>query len=164
MNPSGSIVLDVDQDGRLDFISGQTSVRNAHIVRRIYAFHNQTPFGKKKSLTFKLRGKRATAHGEGARVVLKTNRQVYRRINSFSYGHLNSQNEEGVSFALQKGEVPRWVEVHWPFLLRSRSRDKQKTLSSRPLVIKYFLTSLKLGRSSRFYLCDDGRLSSHGCF
>ncbi len=158
VNPSGSVVLDVDRDGRQDIIVGQTKLRGRNIQQRIYAFHNQVPFQGKRSLTMKLRGKKASAYGEGATVVLKTNKNTYHRTNSFSYGYLNSQNEEGVVFGLQKGERPLNVRVRWPILVQDRKKR------SHPLVTTYDLRYLKSQKSVTLYLCDETNAPSfHSC-
>ncbi len=159
VNPSGTVVLDVDRDGRQDLIVGQTGLRNSRIDQRIYAFHNQVPFEKRKSFVVKLRGRKAVAYGEGATLILRTNRKLYRRVNSFSYGYLNSQNEEGVIFGLEKGEIPLTLRVRWPF----HAYDRQKR--SYPLVKNYDLKSLKMTKSTTLYLCDNGRSSmTPSCF
>ena len=149
VNPSGSVVLDVDRDGRQDIIVGQTKLRGQNIHPRIYAFHNQVPFHGRKSLTIKLRGKKASAYGEGATLILKTDKNTYHRTNSFSYGYLNSQNEEGVVFGLKKGERPVNVRVRWPILVQDRKKR------SHPLVTTYDLRYLKVRESLTLYLCDN---------
>ncbi len=159
VNPSGTVVLDVDRDGRLDIIAGQTKLRDQNIMQRIYAFHNQVPFEGRRVLTIKLRGKKASAYGEGATLILKTSQNTYHRINTFSYGYLNSQNEDGVVFGLKKGERPLNVRVRWSMLTQDRKKRPH------PLAITYSLKYLKMRRATTLYLCDDRNIPSRRpCF
>src|SRR5690606_21195559 len=41
VNPTGTITLDLNQDGRPDFITSQNNVRRAEIPPRLYVFENQ---------------------------------------------------------------------------------------------------------------------------
>lgn len=120
VNPSGIIKFDFNGDGRLDLFSGQVSLRNSSIEPHVFVFKNEFPRLERRVLRFKLQGKEANSAGIGATVRLKTNQREYIKTVDYSYGPLNSQNEEGLWFGLKKGESPISVEVRWPILIKSK--------------------------------------------
>lgn len=124
VNPSGSVVLDFNGDGKLDLLMGQVSLRDSRIKPRLYAFKNVFPWEGKRVLKINLKGKRANAHGVGAMVTLKTNKGLYTKVHDPAYGPLNSQNQFGLWFGLKKGESPLEVEVRWPLEKKTRAGKK----------------------------------------
>lgn len=141
VNPSGSVVLDFNRDGRLDLFMGQVKLRNSTIKPRFYAFKNEFEWQGRRVLKINLKGKRANAHGIGALVHLRTNKGNYTKIHDPSYGPLNSQNQMGLWFGLKKGEEPIDVEVRWPLEKKTKSGKKypyRKTYSLKNLKFKTF--------------------------
>lgn len=118
INPTSSVYLDINQDGKLDLLTGQSNIRNAKIKERIYLFENQTEF-EGKSFRFYLKGYRANLWGIGAMLIFKVksgSEVVYKRRNvEYSYGGLPPQNELGIHFSLKKDETLEWVKVRWPY-------------------------------------------------
>lgn len=114
LNPSGTIVLDVNKDGRQDILTGQISVRDASIKQRVYLFENQIPREGRRSLRVFPKGTKGNAHALGAKIRLKSNQRSQTRMVSYSDGSTPSQNEEGISFGLDVNETPLQIEVTWP--------------------------------------------------
>lgn len=53
VNPSGTILLDVDKDGVPELLSGQTNIRDSHIKNRVYFYKNYArPKGQALVLSF----------------------------------------------------------------------------------------------------------------
>ncbi len=122
VNPSGMVAVDFNKDGRLDIISGQVSFRNAAMNPRLYAFENQFPYEKRRILKVRLKGVKANTMGIGATVRLKTNKGSFLRTVDYSYGPMNSQNEEGLWFGLGAKEKVESIEVRWPYLVKTKRR------------------------------------------
>ena len=152
MNPSGTVTLDVNQDGVMDFITGQSQTRAGDINNRIYLFENQTKRNGRGSVRFHLQGKNSNYHGISSSVMLTTDK-ITRFFNvEYNSGSLPSQNEEGAYFAFNK-ERPLSVEVRWSYA----QPDRLGRLV--PLVKKYNLEKLKLkGTHHELNLCEDGRV------
>ena len=121
VNPEGSIVWDVNRDGRPDILTGQGQVRDARIRPRLYLFENQVARNGRRSLRFFLRGQASNARGLGAMLTLETNRGRKRRWVEVHQGAQGSQNEEGVFFGLDRGERPVRVTVSWPIQKRTQT-------------------------------------------
>uniref|UniRef100_UPI00356496B5 FG-GAP repeat domain-containing protein n=1 Tax=Halobacteriovorax sp. TaxID=2020862 RepID=UPI00356496B5 len=68
LNPSGVVTLDIDRDGRMDFITGQSNVRKADLARRIYVYKNISPREGRKSIRVYLDGVKSNTHGWGAMI------------------------------------------------------------------------------------------------
>ncbi|MCY4643344.1 MAG: CRTAC1 family protein [Bacteriovoracales bacterium] len=114
VNPVGSIVFDVNGDGRPDILSGQDAVRDDAIRPRLYLFENAVPRKGRRSLRFFLRGRAGNARALGALVTLVTDKGKRIRWVESHRGGQGSQNEEGVHFGLRKGEKALGVRVRWP--------------------------------------------------
>ena len=152
MNPSGMISIDLNGDGVMDFISGQSKVRAGDINSRIYVFENQTKRHSRGSIRFHLQGKKSNYNGISSTLIFKTNKASRFGEANYSYGPLPSQNEEGVYFAFGT-ETPKNVEVRWSF----GAVDKLGRVS--PLVKNYNLQNLSgKGRHLELNLCEDGRV------
>lgn len=146
VNPTGSIVLDLNNDGKLDIISGQSNIRDAGIESRIYVFENRTRRGGKRALRFYLRGRKANRYGQGAMLLLQTNKGIRRQWVDYSQGAQASQNEAVVHFGLNRGEKPISVQVKWPY----SNKKKQ-------LVKRYKLSKYKFKRFLNITVCDNGK-------
>jgi hypothetical protein len=152
MNPSGIITIDLNGDGVMDFISGQSKVRAGEIDSRIYVFENQTKRDNKGSMRFHLQGKKSNYHGISSSVILATDKAKRFSNVSYIYGSLPSQNEEGVYFAFNK-ELPLNVEVSWSIGVK----DNLGRINA--LVRKYDLRKFdSKGRHLELNLCEDGRI------
>ena len=152
MNPSGMVAIDLNGDGVMDFISGQSKVRAGDINSRIYVFENQTKRQGRGSIRFHLQGKKSNYHGISSSLTLKTNKTTRWSEAITIYGSLPSQNEEGVYFAFGN-ETPKSVEVRWSI----GSTDKLGRIT--PLIKKYNLQKLAgKAKHLELNLCEDGRV------
>jgi hypothetical protein len=148
LNPSGTIVADFNEDGRLDFVTGQTSIRNSSIKGQIFLYENQLPFDKKKSITFHLIGQRGNRNGIGSSLTLKTKNFTAKKYLSLQEGGLPSQNQTGAFFGLGKNNKLYSVVVKWP-VLSSRGYPLEKT---------YALNKLKIKNHKEITLCESGKI------
>lgn len=152
VNPSGVIAVDLNKDGLMDMIVGQTDVRSGENKNRIYVFENHIKRNGKGSVRFHLKGRQSNTQGISGSVYLQTNLHRYFRNVQYSYGSLPSQNEEGIYFAFDK-EIPESVSVNWPLGIKDRLGRIV------PVSKKYNLKKLKLKSSHHEYnLCEDGRI------
>jgi hypothetical protein len=152
MNPSGMVSIDLNGDGVMDFISGQSKVRAGDINSRIYVFENQTKRQGKGSIRFHLQGKKSNYHGISSTLHFKTNKTTRFGEANYIYGSLSSQNEEGVYFAFGS-ETPQSIEVRWSI---GTSNQLGKIT---PLIKKYNLQNLSgKGKHLELNLCEDGRV------
>ena len=154
MNPSGSVVVDLNNDGKLDFIMGQSNIRNSSMKTKLYVFENQIDTKLSRSYKIHLGGKYANKQGIGSMVILKTNKKYYRRWVEYNYGPQPSQNEAFVHFALSRpDEYPLNVEVRWPIAFKDSSGRKV------PLYKKYSMKNIpKNYQKVDLTLCETGRM------
>lgn len=152
LNPSGTVSIDLNQDGVMDFISGQSKIRAGDVENRIYVFENQTKRQGKGSVRFHLQAKKSNYHGISSSLYLKTNKRTYFFNNEYNSGSLPSQNEEGAYFSYNF-DTPQSLEVRWSYA----AADRLNRLVQ--MIKKYNLNQLKLkGRHSELNLCEDGRV------
>lgn len=152
VNPSGVVTLDINNDGLMDFISGQSKVRAGDINTRLYVFVNQTKRENKSSVRFHLQGRKSNTHGISSSVVFTTNKEKRYANVEYNYGSLPSQNEEGVYFSYNN-EEPQNVEVRWSY----GNEDRLGRVI--PMLKKYSLRKLSgKGRHLEVNLCEDGRI------
>ena len=158
LNPSGTVTIDFNKDGKMDFITGQTSIRSGNLKTRIYAFKNTTKLSS-KSYTFYLSGKLANVDGIGGMIILTTDKGSYRSVVDTIYGPRPAQNQLGNIFYLPPGEEIERVEVRWPYLVGSRRGG------SRPLIREYRIPKGK-SLNNIITLCENGkwRRGKRGCF
>ncbi len=159
LNPAGTITLDVNRDGKLDLLVGQTNVRDVSIPKKVFLMINTMSRNKKRSIRFYLHGKKSNVQGIGARLVLKTNRRKMQQIVQYSFGESPSQLEQGTYFGIGEDHLQS-IDVTWPFL------DKKKEERPSFLVATYNLSKLRFTKHLNITLCEDGRLF-HGikrCF
>lgn len=151
LNPSGSIVIDLNRDGRPDLITGQVSVRDASIKPRLYVFENQIPRQGKRVMRFYPKGDRANIHALGAKLKLTTNQRTQMRFVSYTDGATPSQHEEGIFFGLDKDEEPQKIEVSWP------SRDPNAKQPRAKKMI-YSLSGFSFKEFIEISVCESGKL------
>ena len=151
LNPSGTIALDINKDGLMDFITGQTKIRNSKIKPKIYAFVNTFNREKRKSFRFYLNGVKGNAHGLGSMLTLKTNNKVIKKWNETIYGPLPSQNEFGIHVGIGE-DRPLSVKVSWPVLEAGNGSKK------RPLVKTYSLKKFQKKNHYELTLCESGKI------
>lgn len=154
VNPSGSVTLDFNRDGRLDLILGQVTLRDSRIKPQIYVFKNNFERDGRRTLKVELMGREANAHGLGALVQLKTTMGSYTKVVDPAYGPLNSQNEFGLWFGLKKGEEPLEAEVRWPL------ERKTKTGKKYPVRYTYRFKNILFQSHLTVLLKDNGRYQS----
>ena len=151
MNPSGTVVLDVNQDGKPDILTGQTKIRSSLLDDKIYLFENKILRDNSTTLKLWLRGDKSNSDGLGAMVILKTNKNIYRRYIQSNSKPLPSQNEGGTHFAFRDEKFIS-LDIRWPYLLKEKGR---KALL---LTRAYNLPKLKHGKHQEFTLCENGRV------
>ena len=148
VNPTGSVVLDINRDGRLDLLTGQDKVRDDRIQPRLYLFENSFERKGRRSLRFFLRGNKSNARGIGALITLQTSRGKRRQWVEYHQGAQGAQNEEGPHFGLSKGERPLEVTVQWPY------RDPKNPLTQSKT--QHNLTQYKFRHFLPLTLCESG--------
>ena len=148
LNPAGTVLIDVDRDGRLDILTGQNSLRNEHIPGHLFLMINNIPREGRRSVRFFLHGKKSNADGIGARLQLKTHRRHMQQFVQYSFGEAPSQNERGIYFGLGKDRLES-IKVHWPYLNKNGKQVLTKT---------YNLSKLRFSRHLDLTLCESGRL------
>lgn len=152
INPSGTVSLDINHDGIMDFITGQSNTRAGDLKNHLYVFENQTKRQKKGSIRFHLRGKRSNYYGLNSSLWLKTDKHIYFGNVEYNSGSLPSQNEEGVYFAYDT-EVPKKLDVNWSYAIADRLGRLV------PMTKTYSLSKFNLkGKHHEFTVCEDGRL------
>ncbi len=149
VNPSGTVTLDWNRDGKPDLFIGQNSLRTEAIKKRVYAFQNEFPTTY-PAVRFFLRAKKANHFGIGSLVVLKTTGDSQRKIVHESFGNLPSQVSEGVSFGLGNDKA-QLVEVRWPILVKVKGERKI------PLLKSYDLSKYDFSKIHEVTLCEDGK-------
>lgn len=155
LNPSGTITIDLDNDGVMDFITGQTNLRTGESENRVYVYKNLSKRIHKGSIRFHLQGKRSNTYGISSSVYLSTNKHKYFRNIEYSYGSLPSQNEEGVYFAYDQ-EIPLSAIVRWSI------KNKDHLGREVPLLKHYDLRKFNLFKNHQeLNLCEDGRILPH---
>lgn len=156
VNPAGSIVLDINRDGKPDILTSQNNIRKAEIPPRLYLFENTTKYPGRKSIKVHLHGLKSNTDGLGAMVMLftqeKNKKIIQRRWVEYSQGGLPSQNESGVHFGIPEGIEAVGVKVRWPYV-------KKTGFSSGEVIEKLY--SLK-GFMNKDYVeitvCEDGKI------
>ncbi|MBL7666186.1 MAG: VCBS repeat-containing protein [Bacteriovoracaceae bacterium] len=154
LNPTGSVILDINRDGKPDIITAQSKLRNAEIKNTIYVFENHYAYDGKRILRLYPRGKLSNSLAIGAMINLTTLRrdeEVTKRYwVEYSQGALPSQNEEGIFFGLEKAEKILSLSVTWPYSKTQKDQSPQALEKSYKLNVdtKYY---------SDFTLCENGR-------
>jgi hypothetical protein len=158
VNPTGSISIDLNQDGLLDIITSQNNVRKADIPPRLYVFENHAPRAGKKSVRVHLRGLKSNTEAIGAMVLFYTRnikskkKVVQRRWVEYTQGGLASQNESGITFGLNADWEAVGLKVKWPFVNRT-GRSSGVTIEK-----LYTLKDLPMKDHLDVTLCEDGKV------
>ncbi len=156
VNPTGSISIDLNQDGKLDIITAQNSIRRADITPKLYVFENQTKVLGRKAIVVHLEGIKSNTEAIGAMVMLYTQdhnkKIVQRRWVEYSQGGLPSQNQAGVHFGVGEGIEVVGLKVRWPYL-------KKAGFSSGSVVERlYTLKSFPESEYLEVTVCEDGKI------
>lgn len=147
-NPSGTITLDFNRDGRPDLLVGQVGTRSTSLKKRVYLFENNVPFNGHQSVRIHLRGVKANHFAWGASIKVVGTEVKQWRFNMPLAGGFSSQDEDGMIFGLQKGEKLKRIEVIWPIV------DK----SGKALKKVYSFEQMTLKESNQFTLCESGAI------
>lgn len=119
VNPTGTIILDVNKDGLPDILTSQNNIRRSEIKPRLYFFQNNLK-STNKSLKVHLNGIESNTDGIGAMVMLYSKQNgkkvVQRRWVETSQGGLPSQNESGTHFGVPSDLEVVGFKVRWPYL------------------------------------------------
>lgn len=113
LNPSSTVVIDLNRDGRPDLLSGQTSVRTGSDQRDLYPLINPNMANNTRYQIF-LRGKKSAPQAWGAQLLLKTDQRTIYVENKSPFGGPAVQQEEGVWISLRPGERAQELHVRWP--------------------------------------------------
>jgi hypothetical protein len=158
VNPTGTITIDINQDGRPDLITAQNNIRKSDIRPRLYVFENTLKIPGRKSIKVHLDGVKSNSSGLGAMVMLYTKKDntktIQRRWVEYSQGGLMSQNEEGIIFGVDEGVSVVGAKVRWP--IRQSSGVKQSAALER----LYSLEGYTKGDSIELTFCEDGKVLS----
>lgn len=160
VNPIATITLDLNDDGRPDFITSQNNIRRSDISPRIFVFENNVPVKGRKAIRVHLNGVRSNTLGLGAMVSLytasksdpkKSVTQV-RWVEDFQ-GGLPSQNENGLFFGVGEDNQVTAIKVRWPYLRR-------KGFGTGEILDKlYHLKAQSVGQDYlEVTLCEDGKV------
>lgn len=152
VNPEGSIVIDLNNDGRPDIIAGQTNVRNTKISNHLYVFENALPWNGKKTVRAYLSGKRSNLKGVGGMIILNTTKGSRRQFVEYSQGAQSSQHEEGLFFGLSQGEKLKSAIVRWPIY----KDDKFNSFVEKT----YKLSNIKPNPFAKITFCENGKVLS----
>ena len=158
VNPTGTITLDINQDGLPDLLTSQNSIRHSDIPPRLYVFENQNKVPGRKAIKVYLRGIKSNTEALGAMVMLysqKNNKKVVQRQwTEYSQGGLTSQNEDGIHFGVDIGVEAMGIKVRWPFKIKSGFKQGQvieKLYPLQGLMTKDFV---------EVTVCEDGKILS----
>ncbi len=125
LNPSGTIYVDVNLDGKLDILTGHSPIRRSQIERRLFLFTNQN---KDKSRYLRIilnSNSHFNTYAIGAWIELQTSLRNYIRPMSYWSGAQSSQLPFGAFFTLRPQEQIKRLVIHWPFRDAQRRPVKQ---------------------------------------
>ncbi len=157
VNPVATVIIDINQDGKMDILTAQSEIRDAKLKNRIYLYENKIE-NTNSSIRFYLMGESSNLKGLNGSIsltVVKNKNQLSQRIQQvvYSYGALPAQNEEGILFGIKNGETPLKVTVTWPF-----SSTESGVKSS--MEVSYKLKDLPKGEK-KFILCESGKILTY---
>lgn len=143
VNPSGTVSIDLNRDGKMDLISGQTKLRTGQYLEgktQIYVFEN-TVQNSNKSLRLFFKSDESNPHAIGASVEVITNKRKFWRIVEYVSGSLPSQNEEGIHFGLGLDTVKE-INVTWPLLKNGKTLVRKYKINQQLLKQKNYRLTL----------------------
>lgn len=156
VNPTGTIVLDVNKDGLPDVLTSQNNIRRADIAPRVYLFENVKKYSGRKSIKIHLQGLKSNTDAIGAMVMLYTlsgkKKVVQRRWLEYTQGGLPSQNESGVLFGVPENDEIVGVKVRWPYVRKNGFN------SGEVLEKLYSLKSFPQKDFLEVTVCEDGKI------
>lgn len=156
VNPTGTITMDLNQDGLPDIITSQNKIRKADIAERLYVFENTLKRDGRKSIKVNLHGIKSNSQAIGAMVMLYTQstgkKIVQRRWVELNQGGLSSQNEAGVIFGVAPEVEAVGIKVRWPYA------HKTGLGSGTPLEKLYSLKAFPEREYLEVTLCEDGKI------
>jgi|GEM_PF-436119 len=155
LNPTGPVLFDVNRDGFLDMLIGQSGVRTGLDSLKTYLFVNLSERPHRKAVTFYLQGRESNRNAIGSLVMLKTKLKTMRRYVQYSYGHLPDQDESGVHFGIGATNLDS-VEVRWPSLVAIKSGGQQ-TSKLAPRLKRYDLSKFQFSGHVEITLCESGK-------
>ena len=123
-------------------LTGQIKIRDPRIKPRVYLLINQSQNANRSIRVF-LRGKKSNVRGIGSLLTLKTMQGKQMKFYQTAFGPTPSQNGEGVSFGIVKGDRPLKLSVRWPY---------------KKVAKKYSLKRFKFKRNLDFTLCESGKI------
>jgi hypothetical protein len=155
VNPTGTIVLDVNQDGAPDILTSQNNIRSSDIPARIFLFENVSK-KRGRSLKVYLNGVKSNTDALGAMIVLgmrKNGKKILqRRWVEYTQGGLPSQHESGVLFGIPPKVDVEFLKVRWPYVKKSGFGTGQI------LERNYSIKGLFKKKSLKITVCEDGKL------
>jgi hypothetical protein len=159
VNPTATIVLDINDDGKPDILTSQNNIRRSDIRPRLYLFENNQNLKGKKTIKFHLHGLRSNPQGIGAMVSLYTvekknaqNKILQKRWVEYYQGGLPSQNESGIIFGVSENFNAIGVKVNWPYSIKkgsSKLDTLEKLYSLRGFINKDYV---------ELTLCETGQI------
>ncbi len=154
LNPSGSILIDLNKDGEMDIISAQSSTRIGSINTKIYVFENNFKRKNQKTIKLNLFGKNANSKAISGFAQLKTENAEFFQNIVYNYGAFASQNESGLYFSTGEA-TPQELIIHWPI---KKLLTENKFI---PKIVKYKLSAFfKKKNHVELNICEDGRILS----
>ncbi len=158
VNPTGTVTLDVNRDGKMDILTSQNNVRKADIPPRLYFFENNQKLVGKRAIKVHVNGIKSNTEAIGAMVMLytqtKTKKIVQRRWVEYTQGGLPSQNESGVHFGISEGVEVVGVKVRWPYV------HKQGFGQGNVIEKLYSLKHYQEKDLIEITVCEDGKILS----
>ena len=109
INPSGTNVIDLDNDGVLEIISGQSKVRSPQLKGELKVFKKSN---KNKSIFLYLDGMKSNKSAVGAFVTIETSKLKLKKIVNYFRGGVTGQRSELIHFGLGEDRSVQ-IKVHW---------------------------------------------------
>lgn len=112
-NPSGSVYLDFNKDGKLDILTTQINSRDKKLPVRVYLYEN---ISKTDLKTYKINLIPSLSNIEaiGARVDYYFGEEKRTLFNHLSYGFLTPQNSREIYIHIPSDERIHKIDVYWP--------------------------------------------------
>ena len=144
INPSGAILIDVNQDGVREILVGQTSKRASELPRRMYLFKERIPANRHYLIY--LIGKKSGVNPLGSRITLVTNKGKRSFFIGGDAGRWGRRSEPAIEFRLAPKERARYLEINWASGGKRRYKLKNHEKGAKAYTLCEGATSLRLGR------------------